>query len=145
MYQVEGSAERDYMEFRSAQDSYENGWLMFSGLMIFFVGLWNAIEGGIALFRSSFFTGTPIFGSLALWAGVWIGIGVIEMAVAYSVINGSNVARWIAVVVVAISSLVHLFTLPAYPFWSLFVLGIDLLIVYGLIVHGRQAEPSYPY
>ena len=143
MYHVEGqTTERDYVEVRE-YTAYENGWLMFSAMMIFFVGLWNAVEGGIALFRSAFFIGIPIFGSLTFWAAVWIGIGVIEMVVAYAVMNGSNVARWIAVVVVGLASLIHLLSLPAYPWWSLFVLAINLLVLYGLLVHWRRAEPAY--
>lgn len=139
MYQVEGStSERDYMELR--QQASEDGWLMFSGLMIFFAGLWNAIEGGIALFRSAFFTGTPIFGTLAFWAGVWIAIGIIQMAVAYAIINGNNIARWFAIVVVGLASLVHMLSLPTYPWWSLFVLGINLVILYGLLVHWHRPE-----
>ena len=140
MYQVEGStSERDYMELRR-DDAFDDGWLMFSGAMIFFVGLWNAVEGGIALFRAAFFTGTPIFGSLTFWAAVWIGIGVVQMVLAYAVVNGNNIARWIAIVVVGLASLIHLLSLPAYPWWSLFVLAIDLLIIYGLLVHWKRVE-----
>jgi hypothetical protein len=122
------------------RESYEDGWVMFSGAMIFFVGLWNVVEGGIALFRSAFFTSTPIFGNLAFWAFVWIAIGVIEMAIAYAIINGNNIARWFAIVVVALASVVHMLSLPTYPWWSLFVLSINLLIIYGLLVHWKRAE-----
>ena len=139
MYQVEGSTERDYMELRQGE-AYEDGWLMFSGAMIFFSGLWNAVEGGFALFRSAFFTGSPVFGNLTFWAAVWIGIGVVEMVLAYAIISGNNIARWIAIVVIAFASLVHLLTLPAYPWWSLFVLAINLLVIYGLLVHWRRVE-----
>ena len=117
-------------------DVYDaSGWLLFSAAMIFFVGLWNVFEGVIALFSSAFFTGTPVFGSLAWWGIAWIAIGVVEMALAYGITTGSNIARWIAVVVVGFGSLVHLLSVPLYPWWSLFVLAIDLVILYGLLVH----------
>ena len=64
MYDYEQQMSRpagpDYLDDASSgQDFFEDGWLMFSGLMIFFVGSWNAFEGGLAFFRSAFFAGTP--------------------------------------------------------------------------------------
>lgn len=145
MYRVEGSVSPgpDYVETHDPRGAYGDSWLMFAGLMIFFVGLWNAIEGGIALFRSAFFTGSPVFGSLVFWAGVWIAIGVIEMAVAYAIIAGNNIARWFGVVIVGISTIVSLLTIPVFPWWSLFVLAVDLLLLYALLVHGDRREPAY--
>jgi hypothetical protein len=130
----------DYVEVPSQRDAYDNGWLMFAGLMIFFVGLWNAVEGGIAFFRSTYFTGTPVFGTLAFWAAVWIGIGIVEMAIAYAIITGNNVARWLGVAIVAVSMVVDMLAIAVYPWWSLFVLAIDLVILYGLVVYGRPQE-----
>ena len=49
----------DYVDTSGAQGFFEDGWLMFSGLMIFFVGFWNAFEGGLAFLRSAYFAGTP--------------------------------------------------------------------------------------
>ena len=47
----------DYIDTSGAQGFFEDGWLMFSGLMIFFVGFWNAFEGGLAFLRSAYFAG----------------------------------------------------------------------------------------
>jgi hypothetical protein len=145
MYRVEGSISphSDYTEDAEARGEYPDNWLMFAGLMMFFVGLWNAIEGGIALFRSAFFTGQPVFGNLVFWAAVWLAIGVIQMGVAYAIIAGNNVARWIGIVIVAISIIVSMLTLPAFPWWSLFVLAVDLLLLYALLVHGTRRQAAY--
>jgi hypothetical protein len=145
MYRVEGSISppSDYPEAQGERGEYPDSWLMFAGLMIFFVGLWNAIEGGIALFRSAFFTGQPVFGNLVFWAAVWIGIGVLQMGVAYAIIAGNNIARWFGVVIVGISTLVSMLTLPTFPWWSLFVLAVNVLILYALLVHGGRKEPAY--
>src|SRR4051794_1452739 len=128
-----------------AQDFFEDGWLMFSGLMIFFVGLWNAFEGGLAFFRSAFFAGTPVFGSLAFWAVVWIAIGVFEIGLAMLIMRGNNLARWAGVTVVVASTIIHMLGIVVYPWWSLFVMALDLLILYGLIVHWREREEATAY
>ena len=116
----------------------QNSWLMFAGLLIFFVGLWNVFEGGIALFRTAFFTASPLFGNLTVWAFVWLALGLLQIGVAYAIIAGSNVGRWIGVVLVVAGSLIHMLSVPIYPFWSLTVLALDVVVLYALLVHGPR-------
>ena len=124
-----------YMEAAREAQYEQNGWLTFGALMIVFTGLWNAIEGSIALFRSAYFTGTPVFGTLAFWASVWIGVGVLEMVAGYGILGGRNWARWFGLALVGLSAIAHMLAIAIYPWWSLFVLTIDILILYGLTVH----------
>lgn len=119
-----------------------SGWLVFAGLMIFFTGLWNAVEGFIGLFRSAYFTGTPIVGSLVFWSCVWIGLGILEMSAAYAIFSGRNWARWFGIVLVGASALIHMASIPLYPWWSMFMVAFDALIIYALAVHWRPNESA---
>ena len=119
-----------------------SGWMGFAGLMIFFTGLWNAVEGFIALFRSSYFTGTPIVGTLLLWSFVWIAIGVLEMSAAYAIFSGRAWARWFGIVLVGASALIHMASIPLYPWWSMFIVAFDALILYALAVRWRPADST---
>ena len=119
-----------------------SSWLMFAGLMIFFTGIWNVIEGLIALFRSSYFTGTAVFGTLAFWSLVWFLLGLLQLIAGYAVIGGRSWGRWTAIVIVVISTLVNMLTIPLYPWWSMFVVAIDILILYALTVRWRQGVAS---
>jgi hypothetical protein len=47
-------------------------------------------------------------------------------------------ARWTGVVVLSVNAVVQLLMIPAYPFWSLTFLAIDVLAIYGLSVHGKR-------
>jgi hypothetical protein len=120
-------------------DAEMSGWLTFAGLMFFLSGFWNALEGLIGFFRSTFFAGTPVFGSLAAWSGVWIGIGVLEMGAAYAIFSGRQWARWFGIVLVSASTFVHMLAIPIYPWWSLFVIAINIAIIYALAVRWRPA------
>jgi hypothetical protein len=111
-----------------------NGWLVFAGLMIFFVGLWNAFEGFIGLFRSAYFTGTPVFGTLAFWSVVWIAFGILEMSAAYAIFAGRSWARWFGIILVGANALVHMLSIPLYPWWSIFIIVFNGLILYALAV-----------
>jgi hypothetical protein len=115
-----------------------SSWLMFAGLMVFFTGMWNLIEGSIALFRSTYFAGTAVFGNLAFWSLVWFAVGVLELVAGYGIIAGRTWARWVGIAIVMISTIVNMLTIPLYPWWSLFVVAIDILILYALTVRWRQ-------
>jgi hypothetical protein len=122
-----------------AEYGYEpSSWLMFAGLMVLFTGFCNLIEGSIALFRSAYFSGTAVFGTLAFWSIVWFGVGLLELVAGYAIIAGRTWARWVGIAIVVISALVNMFTIPLYPWWSIFVVAIDILILYALTVRWRQ-------
>jgi hypothetical protein len=123
-----------YVEF----DYQPSGWLMFAGLMVLFTGFWNVIEGSIAVFRSTYFTGTAVFGSLVFWSLVWFGVGLLALIAGYAIIGGREWGRWAGIVIVILSTIVNMLTIPLYPWWSLFVVTIDILILYALTVRWRR-------
>jgi hypothetical protein len=43
---------------------------------------------------------------------------------------------WFAVVVVALNALAQMFFIPAYPFWSLLIIAVDVVALWGLCVYG---------
>lgn len=48
-------------------------------------------------------------------------------------------ARMTAVVLAVVSALVNLTFLAAYPIWSTLVITLDVIVIYAVIVHGREA------
>jgi hypothetical protein len=128
-----------YMEAAREADYEQSGWLTFGALTIVFTGLWNAIDGFVALLRSAYFTGTPVFGTLEFWAWVWIGVGLLQMAAGYGIRGGRNWARWFGIAVIGLSAVAHMLAIAIYPWWSLFVLTTDIVILYALTVHWPRA------
>jgi hypothetical protein len=43
--------------------------------------------------------------------------------------------------VAGLSSIGALMSLPAYPFWSLAIFAVDVLVIYGLAAYGGQRRP----
>jgi hypothetical protein len=119
-----------------------SGWLVFGALLILFTGIWNIIEGLIASFRSAFFIGAPVFGTLWAWGLVLIGIGILEVAAGYGILGGRSWARWFGIAIVGISALSHMFAIATYPWWSLFILAIDVVILYALAVQWPRKAPA---
>jgi hypothetical protein len=53
--------------------------------------------------------------------------------------------RWIGVAIAALNAIAQMFFISAYPLWSLAVFTLDVLVIYGLVVHGgAAAAPCRP-
>jgi hypothetical protein len=116
------------------------GWLTFAGIMVLLAGVLNVIWGIAAIDSANFFVEDErfIFSDLNTWGWIIVIIGVIQVLAAFSIWAGGQFGRWIGIIAASVSAIGALLSIPGYPFWSLAVFGIDLLIIYGLSAYGGQ-------
>jgi hypothetical protein len=118
------------------------GWVVFAGVILMTVGIFTAVQGLVAIIGpSTYFLVTD--GSLWLldvtgWGWWNLIMGVLLVLVAVALLTGQTWARVIAVILVIINAVSAMLLIPAQPWWSLIVIAIDVLIIYALIVHGRE-------
>jgi len=114
------------------------GWLLFAGIMIVMVGVLNVIYGIAAIDDSKFFVANTqfIFSNLNTWGWVMLVLGALQVIAAFSIWNGGPFGRWFGIAAASLNAIAALLALPAYPFWSLAVFTIDVLIIYGLAAYG---------
>jgi len=72
---------------------------------------------------------------------VTLVIGAVQMVAAFSIWNGRAFGRWLGIAMAAASAIAALLSIPAYPFWSLAIFAIDIMIIYGLAAYGGQRNP----
>ena len=48
--------------------------------------------------------------------------------------------HWFAVAVLGLSAIDQMFFIPAYPFWSLTIIAVDVVALYGLCAYGSRAN-----
>ena len=144
------SAARDYGASSGAyrgSDYYVagTGWVGFASIMLGFAGIWNSINGLLAIGNSRVFVGeqTFVFSDLNTWGWIMLVLGFLQIVAAFAVVSGSELARWFGIVVAGINAIGQLYYIPAYPLWALCIFGIDVLIIYGLVTYGgHQARAS---
>jgi hypothetical protein len=51
-------------------------------------------------------------------------------------LTGSEWARWFGVASASVNALGQLWFAPAYPWWSIAIFALDILIIYALVVYG---------
>jgi hypothetical protein len=112
------------------------GWAAFAATVFAIVGISNGIQGLGALFKKEYFSGTDLlYGNLQFWAWAWLIIGVLQIVAAYLLIDRARSGRSLGIVLAAGSAVVAFVSIGAYPLWSIVVLAMDLLIVFGLTTH----------
>jgi len=115
-----------------------SGWLLFAGIMIVMVGVLNIIYGIAAIDNANFFVANQkyIISDLNTWGWVLLIVGCLQMLAAFSIWSGGGYGRWFGIAMASINAIAALLAIPAYPFWSLTVFTLDILIIYGLACYG---------
>lgn len=124
-----------------------SGWVVFGGVIMIMVGTFQIIEGLVALFDDGFYlvtrTGLVVDVDYNTWGWVHTIIGVVAVAAGLGLLAGNMAARVAGVVVACLSALVNLVFISAYPVWSVLMITLDVIVIYAIIVHGRELKGYY--
>jgi hypothetical protein len=115
-------------------ESTLSGWWVFAGVLLLVAGVLNIIWGIAAIGDSKFFTdaGTFILSGLNTWGWILLILGVLELIAAFSLFSGGEFGRWFGIVIASLNAIGALLSIPAYPFWSLALFALAIIIVYKL-------------
>jgi hypothetical protein len=118
------------------------GWVAFAGIMLILLGFFQAIEGLVALFKNDFYLvgpeGLVVNIDYTAWGWVHIIIGAAAIAVGVGLMVGNMVARVAGVGIAVLSAILNLVFISAYPVWSTIVIAVDVIVIYAIVVHGRE-------
>jgi len=110
--------------------------------MMIMVGILHAIEGFVALFKDDYYlvrsSGLVINVDYTGWGWVHLILGLAVAATGAALFTGRMWARVIGIILAAVSIVANFSFSSAYPIWSLILITVDFLIIYALIVHGRE-------
>ncbi|HXZ72861.1 MAG TPA: hypothetical protein VEH31_18590 [Streptosporangiaceae bacterium] len=118
------------------------GLVLFASVLLVILGCFNLIYGIAAVANSHVFTANAhyVFGGLRSWGWITLIIGVLLLLAAAGVLAGNQLARWFGVVVLGLNAIDQMFFIPAYPFWSLMIIAVDIVALYGLCAYGSRAN-----
>jgi hypothetical protein len=111
-----------------------SGWWVFAGVLLLIAGALNTVYGVAAIGNSTFFTSSAvfIFRDLRLWGWLSLILGLCEWIAAFSLWSGGEFGRWFGIVVASLNAVGVLLTISTYPFWSLAIFALSILIIYKL-------------
>lgn len=125
-----------------ADDGRGDGWVLFAGTMLGLLAVLNFIDGVAAISNSTFFVNDAkfILSDLNTWGWVLIVLGVIQAGLAIGIGMRVKGLRWFGVLIAGLNAIAQLAFIPAYPFWSLALFTLDILVIYGLVAYGSRSS-----
>jgi hypothetical protein len=120
------------------------GWVVFGGVMLIMLGAFQIIEGLVALFKDDVYlvrpSGLVVNVNYTTWGWVHTIIGLVGVLAGMGLLAGNMLARIVGVAVAFLSAVVNLAFISAYPIWSTILIALDVIVIYAIIVHGRELK-----
>ena len=122
------------------------GWVAFAGIMLIMLGFFQMIEGLVALFNDGFYLvraeGLVVNVDYNAWGWTHLVLGAVTVAVGFGLMVGNMFARVAGIAIAMISAILNLVFISAYPLWSAIVIAIDVIVIYAIVVHGRELKST---
>jgi hypothetical protein len=117
------------------------GWVLFAGLMLLASSALNAVYGFSAIYRDDYVAEEEfLYGPVSLWGWLAVGIAVVMLITALGLFARSPTASLFGILIAGLNAVVHLLAIGANTGWSILVIAVDALIIYGLSTHGFDYE-----
>jgi hypothetical protein len=129
-------------EARARDQGHGYGTVLFASILLLVLGCFNLIQGIAAIANSHVFAANAhyVIGNLRAWGWITLILGVLQLLAAAGVLAGNQAARWFAVAVLGLNAIAQMFFIPAYPFWALTIIAMDIVALWGLCAYGSRAN-----
>jgi hypothetical protein len=134
-------------QYRSAgrPDQTTSGWavgfILFAAIMMIMVGIWQALQGLIAIFENEFYVATRNYlfeFDATAWGWIHLLIGLLVAFAGWGLLSGRTWARMVAITLAVLSAIANFLFIPYYPFWSLLIIAVDVFVIWAIAAHGRE-------
>lgn len=113
---------------------------------MFVIGVLDVIQGLAAVMKDDVFlvteSGLLVTTNYNYWGAALIIWGGLMVIVALGLFSGNEAARWFAIGAVVVNMIGHFAWFPAYPLWSLVVLGLLAAVLYALTAGWKDIKPE---
>jgi hypothetical protein len=127
---------------RATPHAEGSGWIVFAGSMLLILATLNIIYGIGAIDDSTFFVNDAkyVFSDLNTWGWIVLLTGCAQMLCAFGIWARNNVATFAGIAFAGLNAIVQLLMIPAYPFLAVSLFAVNILVIYGLAVHGGHSD-----
>ena len=111
------------------------GVTVFAGVLLIVVSIFQVLEGITAIANDTIFVRGLNYTwqfNIQTWGWIHLIIGLIALATGIGIIMGQTWGYLVGVGIAGLSALSEFMFLPYYPFWSLAVIAIDVVIIWAL-------------
>jgi hypothetical protein len=120
------------------------GRAVFAAILLGVAGTLNVIYGIAAISNAHFYTSTAthyVLLNLNGWGWITLILGIIQLTGAFSLLGGGVWGRVVGITAATLGAIVALLSVGgAYPFWSLGIFALCVIVIHGLVVYGEPEE-----
>jgi hypothetical protein len=130
-----------------ARSSTWSGWIAFAGWLLIIIGTLDFFQGLIAVIRDKYYVLTPdqiIVFDLTTWGWITLIWGIVLGLAGLGLLSGAGWARWFAIIAGSLNFIIQLGFVGSsrYTLWALTALALNIVVLYGLIVHWNDARDT---
>jgi hypothetical protein len=121
------------------------GWILLASFWLGMVAVFQMIAGLTAILQEGAFVITEnrlILLDYQQWGWAHLILGVILLPSAFSLASGKLWGRFVGIVAATLSLIANFAFMQAYPWWSLLIIVLDLLIIYSIVMHGSELREA---
>ena len=122
-----------------------SGWVTFTGLLAGIVAIYNILSGIAAITEDDRTEqlGEVLYGvDITAWGWFWLILGAVQLITAGLIVARSPVGQMLGLVWAFVGAALSVFTIFVTPFWSLVVLGVNVLVIWALTSHTEEFEQT---
>ncbi|MCX5535294.1 hypothetical protein OG785_32685 [Streptomyces sp. NBC_00006] len=124
-----------------AREAAAGGLTIFAAVMLFIVGTMGFFRGLMAILKDNVFLSTPDYTfqfDLTTWGWIHLLLGIVAVIVSFGLFVAMKWARVLGVVLAVLIMIGNFLSIPYYPFWSLTLIAMNALVIWGLCVVKRD-------
>ena len=126
-------------QYETSREPTVSGWVVggitFAGTMLILIGMFQAIDGLVAIFNDDFFLVTQNYTfnlDTTAWGWIHLLLGIVMVLAGWSIFAGKTWAAVVALTLAMLSAVANFFFIPYYPFWSLLIIALDFWVIWAL-------------
>ena len=126
-------------QYDTTREPAVSGWaiggITFAGTMLILIGIFQAIDGLVAIFNDDFFLATQNYTfnlDTTAWGWIHLLLGIVMVLAGWSIFAGKTWAAVVALTLAMLSALANFFFIPYYPLWSLVMIALDCWVIWAL-------------
>lgn len=129
------------MRATEKSSTWATGFVVFAAVMLIIIGAFHALNGLSAIIDDQFYVVTVNYLysiDVTTWGWIHLIAGIVVALAGIYLLRGSLWAVIVGIIVAAISAILNFVFIPYYPFWSLLIIALDVVVIWALATHGRE-------
>ena len=135
--------------YRAARGQEATGWavgfILFAAIMMIMAGVFQALAGLVAIFENEFYVSTRNYlfqFDATSWGWIHLVVGLLVAFAGWGLLSGRTWARVVALTLAVVSAIANFAFIPYYPFWSMLIIVIDILVIWAIAAYGGSMRDT---